>query len=434
MNWIFFLLMLLITFITYKINHKCYLAPGVVVSGMTTLSSLVIAINTSWDYTISFITVVIICGSVLLFNIGQNIGERFLSGAATNKKDVINYELKRPSGYFYNVAILFGLITGGLYFYQQFQNAASVGMNGSLSSIIEANRYVVQNGKDSTLIRLLFVCLKVVAYVVLAIYINEKIQGKKYIPTIRTFIIVGLYTVCSILTTNRSDIIALAGTVAFYILYFIYKKNNWSEKTVKLKTLMKVLLILIGAVLAFRVLGYLTGKSENSSFYDNISVYIGSSFVCLDKVITGNGIVPNEINIVMFDGLWNLFKMVGIDFNLTSTAMPHQHWGNGFSSNVYSSLFPYLMKFGIVGLFIVQICLGILYGWLWKKIRTSTISWVGLMVYAQTFFYYICMYAIAERITAQFISLTTFVEITAIWVLMQVFTVKRSCLNVLEKK
>ena len=232
-----------------------------------------------------------------------------------------------------------------------------------------------------------------------------------------TFLVIIIYAMCCVLTSNRGDLLAMASTIIFLILFFNYKKKNWSYKASNVSTKFKVFLIFAVAIGGFRLLGYLTGKSNMYSFYDNICVYLGSPIVCLDRVVTGTANLRPGFHVTLVTSLLRMLNSVGIHIDLTGYVTPHQYWTSQtgrWGSNIYTSLFPFYINYGLVPLFISEFIFGSLYSILWNSVKSGKGSWTSFIIYADMFFYYICMFSIAERFFSQFFTLTSMVEIAVI--------------------
>ena len=117
--------------------------------------------------------------------------------------------------------------------------------------------------------------------------------------------------------------------------------------------------------------------------------------------------------------------MFGFNIDAHSFFKPHQHWGR-WGANVYSSLLEYHIKFGTLGLLVMEVMIGMFYGCIWKKIKSGVASWPLVIIYGELFFYYICMYPIDERLFSQFFTLTSFIEVFLIIVFVnKLFDLKK---------
>lgn len=427
MNWLLFILLLCLGILSFFFNRRCILTPSFVMTGVMMLSALLLALNTDyWDYRISIETLVIILMSVLAFWVGETIALHskrvIIVGRASYLDD---RQLIKLSSWKYYLLIVVSFILFGIFFYFQYINASSVGMAGSISSLVSANRWYVENRVGGEIEKFLFICHRVLVYLMIFYYFYNKIcfnlRGKK----ILTILIALPYFLSCAISSNRSDIISFASFLIFIIIFLNYRKINW-ESSNNGKLILSLVAIGALALYAFRMLGYLTGKSLLSSTYDNISLYAGSPFLSFDMYISGKaqGFDSNS-HPLLFRGIYSIINMFGFNIDAHSFFKPHQHWGR-WGANVYSSLLEYHIKFGTLGLLVMEVMIGMFYGCIWKKIKSGVASWPLVIIYGELFFYYIYMYPIDERLFSQFFTLTSFIEVFLIIVFVnKLFDLKK---------
>ena len=412
-NWLLLFFLLLITWLCYCLSDGCLLSPAFIVSAVMALTSLLLAINTDyWGYEISLNTVMCIVLSVLAFGVGEFFSFR-------SKKVVIldtaryldNYQVATISK---SVYVLLAVVSVGMfliYFYTQLHNASKIGMEDSLSNIIIANRWYVEEKENETIVKFIFRVHRVIVFSVIFNYLYKLIIEKRNKNLFATIVISIPFFCSCVLSSNRSDLIYAASYLIFLILFLHYRSNGWQMQKSNTKMVRIIILIFIIALILFRLLGYLTGKSVTTTAYDNITAYMGSSFICFDKYLLNNGAdFPASDTPLLFRGIYSIINMFGFNLDAHSFFKPHQHWGI-WGSNVYSSLLEYHLKFGMVGLLIMEILIGAFYGTIWKKIKSGIASWNLVIVYAELFFCYLCMYSLDERFFCQFFTLTSFVEV-----------------------
>lgn len=418
-NWMLTFSLLIIFYINYRCGKRCYLSPSVIVTAVMLMSSIVVSINTDyWEERISLSTYFIIVCSVVIFSLIEIIIEKNNIYIVLFKGNYISRDnyLVLPK-YFYFVCIVFGIVTVILFFVKLFSHASIVGVITNFSSLIQANRYGEDSGistRFDLLVRLLFIMLKCMVSVALFVQLYNKVINEKRENFLKLIILSVLYFICCVLTTNRSDVIAFAITFIFMYLFISYFKKGWIGKKIRKGIGLKIVLIFVIALIAFRLLGYLTGKSDTYSLYDNMCIYMGSPIVCFDKFINGSGVrFISEYKPQLFKGIYSVINLLGGNIQINNYVFPHQYW-NHAGSNIYTSLFVYYYKYGMIGLFFIESILGFLYGIMWKNLKKQYVKISFIVIYCNLFFYYIVMYFAAERFFSMLFTITSVFEIVTI--------------------
>ena len=419
-NFLLFFALLLLTILAYYFDDKRIISPPVIVNGSFAASSLFLLINTVyWDYQISFTTLSLIIISILAFNFGYFlISKSFNNAPNISYKNDCHISLSFPKRRMYFLAILYGLLVLTLYYIQQRNNAVSVDMGDSLASIIQANRYYLdETAQKSSFIKFMFLSYKIITYYFVYVIISQKICLNRVKNVWLTIVVSSIYLMCCTLTTSRVDVIYFAIFIIFILLYlgkYSYLRSN--KKTKPLKVVFFVLVISLTAVLLFRLLGTLTGKSERYSAYDNLTTYLSGAIVCFDKYIVGASGIPSSYTPQLLTGINSLLSKLGINSNLSDGfVLPHQHWPHA-AANIYTSLFPYYLRFGLIGLLFAEFFVGFIYSFVWYKFKNYSSS-IAIILISANFSYVLVYYPIAERFLSQLFSLTALFEITMILIL-----------------
>lgn len=424
MNFCLTIILLLLSKTSYHINNKCILGPSFVMSASMCLSSLIVTINTTyWNYSVSLETLLIITLSVISFMIGNTIVNQSKTNYCFNKNiNVNNVFFKKTNIIHVFLLLAFSVVVFIYVFYTQHSRGAAIGMGQDLSSVIQANRYYLQN-ESNILMKLLLSAVKVLCEITIIRYFVFKNMYKKKTSSLFLIIMLVVTLLNFMMTTNRTEIISISSFVLFSLLYSKYIHYKWSKEALNIKIILKIILILFVALLIFRLLGYLTGKSDLYTFYDNICIYIGSSIVCFDKVITGNNIAfPYGYVPQIFGGYTIFLNMLGFNVEIDNLVWPHQYWDNG-ASNLYTSFFIYYVNYNVLGLLIIECFLGMIYGYIWKKVYLNRFSWVGVTIYGSILFYYLAMTPIYERFFTHFFTVTTLLEIIFMYIYLNQCTV-----------
>ena len=140
----------------------------------------------------------------------------------------------------------------------------------------------------------------------------------------------------------------------------IYRKEK-GIKIIGVKLIFKLIGVIILAIIAFQIIGTITGKMWDVSVYEYFSVYLGDPLINFDTKLS-NGIERTKISgQASFGGLIkNIFGKLGIYVPKYGALGEFQYYGNHNLGNVYT-IFAYLIAdFGILGCLIACFIIGII--------------------------------------------------------------------------
>ena len=415
MNILLLLLLVLIAVCNYIVNGRNILFPSVIVSGVFCISTLLLVINKNiWEYEISIDTVILIYSAVLLFSIGATLSSKILTFSSKRrdkqyfKEDCCSLNISGFNMMWISMLCL-GITLA--YAYHQYKLAESLGNSlgilgvvGTIRSQVLINPDVYQLG---TLMNVGIAFGRAMGYIclfnIIIGFLCKDRNIKRYIiPAICLFI-------NTVLSTGRSALITMTVACLFHI-YIIQEERGiqkFSKKMIKY--------ILIGCIMFFAVfwlLGNLTRKSGVLSLWDTISIYAGSSILCLDDYIKQAHPISNVFGLKTFVGVYNILNKIGFSFPQGSNHAEFVYWQKGnYSSNIYTALFPYIQDFSILGAIILQFFIGLLFGIIWNKYKSNNTSPFILITYGRLWGTPLAFYSIAEVLCTSNIALNTIVEI-----------------------
>ena len=423
MNWLLFVILFLFTLRSFLSNGKLILHPAVLPAIMFTLSSLLLALNPEWKYEISLGTIVYIVFALLSFSFGIKIGVPQKTGRSNPIvlegiiiKDEVNPKLM------FLVSAICVFVT---YKYAQNQYAASVmlgnnlGWAGVILTLRGALNYDTDVFQLSTSLNLGISFTRAISYTSLFLLISSLInktgKWKLYVvPILCMFANI-------ILATGRGGFINVIATIIFdiYIICRLKGVKNIERKITKYSA------IGLGLFLAvFLGLGTLTGKNEVLSTWDAISIYIGSSILCLDYLINHGSTSPfTFLGMHTFKGLYGLFARFIPGLPTLGNHAEMVRWSD-YSSNVYTSFGPYITDYGLKGSLFILLLAGFIFSRAWYKLLRCTHLSVLTLVYGRFFGYALCMSSIAERLFSEYLALNVLVELF-IYVIILKYCIKQ---------
>lgn len=406
--------------IAYYMSHKNVFSPGVIICAVFIMSSFFVVMNgDNWEYSVSFDALIYLVTAVLITLIGIHAGTRVAISTGKPRK---NNNLNAQNGYidislnWMIVLSIISIVVIYLYFRNQLMTSIALGNESGIAGMIFTLRRHVYEDETFQLGVLLNVgisFLRSIGYVSTFLFINKivlykKIEWKYVVP----IIVLVFY---NILSTGRGGFIGFVCAI-LYDFYFSYKKTG---KIIKPgKTIKYIVIGFIVFIVLFWQLGKLTGKDEVLSFWDTLSVYIGSSILCFDAVLSGVNSF-NFIGIYTFKGLYNILARLGLDVTTLSNHADKIRW-NGYSSNVFTAFHPYYSDYGpIVSLLIVMLA-GSIIGILWRKFQDESDNLTIGILYGRFVASATAMYSIAERLLSNTLALNAIVEIVFTIVIIRI--------------
>lgn len=363
---------------------------------------LVVIINTSWDYKMSFGMLMLVFSSFIVIFAGEHITRLFYH------KPQMTYEIKRYAEINVNpttflMSIIFMTLVAIIYSYSVIRLGRTAMLQGMSSSLFGAYRQsAIQTGSSvGLLLSLLLQISECIAYTYLLLFISSR-KGKYLIPIL-------LYIFPTILSTARSEIVKIIiSGIVFY--YFVCTRPS-GNSTKFVNKFLKV--VILGAV-AFVGLGFLTGKANYyHSFFENVSMYIGSSIPAFDEYLSNFHYDINNFGAETLWGINNFFSKFGIRlFNSDKNYLPYTYFSYmNHSTNIYTFLRRPLNDFGLVGTYLIMFILSVVYTRFYLKLVNSQYVHATFALFAFATLYYPVFWIFADFRFFDVISITGIFEL-----------------------
>ena len=365
-----------------------------------------------WGYDISFVTFIYIFIALIIFTLGENIGERNLALNNTYDEtetiDINFYYVRKP---FLFVICVICLLVTYKYFQHQYEASVSLGNNFGIAGMILYLRQSTVFDSENEVLQLstpLNIGLSFVRAVSnLCLYLLILKLLKKEKDWYHYIIPIVCLMANVILSTGRGGFISVVAAVIFD-LFIITRMQNMFSKNKKIMKYAIMSVVLFGVV--FFALGTLTGKDEALNFTDAVSIYAGSGILCLDYMLTHGWEASAFVGLNTFKGLYGFIgRFIDGIPSLTNHA-EMVRWSD-YSSNIYTTFAPYIRDFGIVGSIIVVFFVGVLFGYLWKRFMEKEELSFLTIIYGGMFGYALCMFSIAERLFSEYIALNVIAQL-----------------------
>lgn len=183
-----------------------------------------------------------------------------------------------------------------------------------------------------------------------------------------------LYLVQSSLFGSRGALIEFVAYVMILIPLMMMKTG----KGVSLKFIKYSTCSLCCFFVVFILLGNLKGGADYDPFY-LISIYTGGGLVAFDKYIEGGRLASSYFGEESLLGINNLLFRLGVYDGKFSRIFEFITIGPDVNTNVYTALRRYVQDYGLVGMLMVQVFIGLFFGFLYSVIkRMQKVSYIWI--------------------------------------------------------
>lgn len=198
------------------------------------------------------------------------------------------------------------------------------------------------------------------------------IKGEKLISKKMLFVQMLIGTVSSFLTLGRTAI--LLYFLLLIITTFIYKNADY-KKIIKQFVLLGVVGIVFFSIYNLIKYPYLLESSSIIEVaFNSLVLYASGSIITFQSWINSNVELLYGDNTFRF--VKALLAAVGYEVQVQELVNPFMAISNDYSSNVYSFYYYYAKDFGLVYALFVQLIIGMIYGYLYKRMTFKHPFWV----------------------------------------------------------
>lgn len=351
------ILLLITTVFSYYVFDKDFLSVTTISSAMFFVFSLIyVAFYPKIGSDISFITVVVIVGSILFTFIGEFLGRSTNTGKLSTEIEK-KYEISYSNNVMY-IWFAFMLALAAYRYYDLYRFSLTIGNTNGLLGTLSSARLAVATGKYVSDNMNIFIFMatsvcEVICYISIYLFIYEIIEKNKF----RKHLLLPIIGYCCILVsfTGRTEYLKLF--VAVLVAYINVYGNKYGLVVSKkiMGTLGKMALIMSIIFFGYGALTRMNGDSAMvGSIYDNIIAYSAASIVGLNNYIKqGFGNNP-------YFGYWTLQKVYDSLGFVRLYTPPHNlqmfYYGKDFllRSNIYTSLALPIQDYGIWGMLMIK--------------------------------------------------------------------------------
>lgn len=230
------------------------------------------------------------------------------------------------------------------------------------------------------------------------------------------------YAVQTVLSTGRLLVLELL-IIAFSLAVLLMRNKKGYSASGNSLVLRYILISVIGFVALFYLMGFLSGKSAGVGLISNVAWYGGGSIPALDHYL--NNLPPAD---TQFGGetlipLYNISNKLGLTNYLTTVHLDFIAIDD-YPVNIYTSLRRYIQDYSFVGMYLIQITLGFVYGVFYRLLNQlrhgSTFS---ILLYS-CFLFPVLLQALDEQFLMGIVSAPFVFSISYLILLYYLFVVR----------
>ena len=372
--WLLFLVLLILTYINYKISNRDIFNPGVVFSAMfllfsffCCLANLFIGIDIEDFKTI----IVILFGSGMFTFVNYTLGKK--------------YVLKKVVDMGCDISSIWGVITIviiiiNMYIEYNYIMAFSAAY-GFASDFFEAmvQYKVITTLKDADAILvpspwyrgpLITVC-GCFAYFSVYVFFVIKIFNNQFSPIYASVII--LYIIYSLMGGGRSETFRVV-TACIFIWYFFYRIHKGEQFNIK-PVLLKIIFFGVAISLFFISFIYIVGRTQADMDFEavimSMFIYAGAPIFNLDIYLQNpwtqtHGIFGELTFIRLINWFGRKFGDSSLVYELDLPFLSYQNYDLG---NVYTTFYAFIYDFGFMGGVVLTGIMAVVCVWLYNKVN-----------------------------------------------------------------
>ena len=380
----YFLGLFLITFValSYIWGKRDILSPWFILSTMFAMCFAFVLFNIDkWDVNYNFKTLIVIITGILSWWIGSLLSKPFaklVKNAKTEKDVSISYKPSMVALISLCLMVIYMLLSvkladgidGSSFFrtiYENYSKGGSIGIIGNQILIIS----------------------EVLAYISVFVILKNLKQNNK----VTLFIPIICYAVIMLFSTDRNTFIRFViYCICLWIIFFREKNKKYGNSKIVFRILICVVL--------FSIVFFLLGKAKSytAGYFDSISSYLGSGLYALNfyvKDFSGEELTNGSAT---FRTLASVLTKIGFDIEVAPQFGKFINYvsntGEVLSTNVYTAFQRYINDFGLMGCFIIPLCIGFFYEVFYENVKRKKGIWC---VYYAMLIYPIIYYPITEQ-------------------------------------
>lgn len=376
-----------------------YLNPAVIVPLMFVLCTAAAIYNNAFHGTeVSFGAACLLLFVTLAMSLSSFLAYRLVVGEAGGTRDWVQApRVIRLPMWLVIVSIAFCVAATLVYYRDLTQSMSSMGLSGDWNQMMNSYRFAssfreLEEGEGASgLANFLYKIMTALAFLFAYIgIVNISVDSGNRVRHVILFAPALICCICIVFTGGRMGMIRLAAGCLLIAWVVLNARGGWRFR-LKLSSVLKVVLLIIAASVAFWAVGSAVGRQISEGPLDYITSYIGYSMVLFSDFLTNPGASSTDLfGGETLVGIYNfLGSRLGIDDFIYTYHMEWRYIGDLSLGNVYTAYRYWLHDFGIFGMFAVAALYGVFYGIFYAKARCYRNKYRRLINYPLLMFSYI---------------------------------------------
>lgn len=377
----------ILTMISFFLNKRDLIAPSFLFcAGFAFAITWAVVYASRWDLDLHLNTYLVLSGGIAEYVIVTWLTSLFMDAIRGRKKYRIRQKLQYISvpNAAKIVVILFAFVICAATLFQIARIMASDLLN-VMTAVTQYREGIMHQGTkyDSLPSWIGFGRTLVIAlgYWFLYVFINNMLVHKKDWLSLAIVVIAMVAT----LTTGARGIAFFMIISAVVIYVMLKNKQSGFRKSIGFKMILSIMAIGLILLLSFRWTAELMGRYSDFKLADYIAIYCGAEIKNIDLFLqeahepTSIWGGQSFINLVYWLG-----PIFGIDTAGYKLDLPFRRI-NGFNlGNVYTTFYPYIYDFGVIGLILLVGLMAFISQWVYERAKRSMIGKkpsISLLVY-----------------------------------------------------
>ena len=361
MIYILFIILVLMLLFNYFVNNNILIPSFILTLSFSLVTFVYVICTGAIPEPISINTLLIIVFSIMAYCMGEMISIGLINRGNLERKCVIQ---RAEEDAFLSINGIVVVLLAGIVFaaaYIRFMALCNaVGTSTSITSFLSSYatiRFYIIHGMSPVLpgwINLISIVGPCIVKICITIFtyniVRYRIVQKRY------FLIFAVYFFYLITTTSRTVYLEI---LLYTVFQFVFLRLFITEKQPKIswELLRLALIALVIFAVIFIVIGNLADKS--GSFIKTLFAYSAAGFVGLNQYIAKPYYSPGILYSRTIRGLLSPFDNFGLVLPEIDEFLPHYYYlGGAETSNEYTSLMEPIYDFGILGMLITRLLLG----------------------------------------------------------------------------
>lgn len=392
------LVVLLITLLgilifSYHAFRTC-ISPSILLSATFTVGSFFAILgNINWKMKFDILAYFLILFAFIFMIVGEFFGRRLVS-RRVNPTFVETIDSSQSQSFSLVCvwsAIIICILCLRFYIKEQIELAYQFGYSGLLFfKYLRAGLYsgAIENSTMSNVCQMI---IQILSYYFTYYFIKNRAVYKVKIKIREYLLLVPMliYIILQVFSAARAGFIAIA---IYFVIVTISLQGK--KRSVSIRKLIKYGVGLMTVFfIIFLFLGTLTEKVNGQNGLESIYVYAGSSIVAFSEYVKEYFKGVSYSSKETFVGLYNLIKtFAGERTDVTSFSLNFITFSNGSITNIYTAFRSYLNDYGVIGLFTIQLLIGIILGfWSAKILKSKEMpSCLNISLYSYYIYRLIC--------------------------------------------